>query len=90
MIANSQKKIVGIGGVLVRESGSTGMKVNASKGQMLVASKGDTQVRANTIINDQRLKQVRNFKYPGSAISEECHNDHKKESLQQGQTSNGK
>ena len=53
----------------MRESKSKGLKENVSKTQVMVVSKIDTQVPGNIVINDQRLKKVRNFKYHDSTIS---------------------
>ena len=75
LIADSQEKLQELVSILVRESESKGLRVNVSKTQVLVVSKGDTQVPANIVVNDQRLKQVQNFKYLGSIISEDGRSD---------------
>ena len=71
LIADSQEKLQELLDIVVRESASRGLKVNAAKTQVMVISKGDTQVPANIVANNQQLKQVRNFKYLGSTISED-------------------
>ena len=61
--------------VVVRGSESRGLSINASKTQVINISKGDTQVPANILANNQQLKQVRNLKYLGSTISEDGRGD---------------
>ena len=69
MNADSQEKLLELVSILVQESESKGLKVNVSKPHMLVVSRGDAPVPSDVVINDQRLKQVQNFKYLGSTIS---------------------
>ena len=75
LIADSREKLQDLVNILVRESESKGLRVNALKTQVLVVSKGDIQVPANIVVNNQQLKQVRNFRYLGSTISEDGRSD---------------
>ena len=69
MIADSQERLQELVRISVPESESKGLKVNVSMTHVMMVSIGDAQVPADIVINDQRLKQVQNFKYLGSTIS---------------------
>ena len=71
LVADSKDKLQYLVNILVRESESKGLRVNAAKAQVLVISKSVAQVPANIFINNQQLKQVQSFKYLGSTISED-------------------
>ena len=75
LLADSEEKLQRLVDKLVGESESKGLKVNASKTQVLVISKGETLMPANIIVNSESLKQVRNFKYLGSTISDDGRSD---------------
>ena len=54
--------------------------MNVNETQVLVVTRSSMQVAADIKINDERLKQVMNYKYLGSIVSEDgrCDIDKKK------------
>lgn len=75
LLAESEEKLQNLIDALTESCGRKGLKININKTEVMGITKRNERLRVRIIVQGRLIKQVENFKYLGSIISENANCD---------------